>query len=1416
MMAKQLLQPAQTPHPPASAAQSARHEFLTCGTSDADATADLLASSGLTLLEPAKSNGSPVAPAPVPPAATFNTAHQTPRSQSSHASSSVDEHVRVPSVPMPLAPDYANPQSFAAEDDSPTWPRRRSETAYRDSESDLNYQDEIFDIIDAIVPRTDVPSMPALTIRVFVVGVTLGAFLNIVNTLFTFRSNAFTVSPIVSAVLAYPLGQFMAKVLPRGKVSMKGWESGRGWWLNPAYVAPTLSAISVLCYISKSSAVSESAKKILQALGSAQFGVGFMSITLDWSLISNYNPITTPLWAMLNQFFGLYLIIWIVIPLCWSTNFFGLDQMLGSLPNQGPNGSESVFPLSLAVNYPGLFDKNGSLLNVLTGIKFDNNSFNFSNPDNPWNYRGDWDGDGGLGVGGGFTGSDYALGYRLDRDWYDSVKPIYVPTFFAVYYWTAFTVFSASLMHVGLWYGSEIWYRLTTKLKDLDTEDIHTRMMDVYPEVPDWWYLLLLCLSCIGSVFVCGQDDGFDFPYYGLAISIGLALIAFVPVGIIEAISGQKVDLAAIGQIVGGSIFSGRIVTVMTFKTFSAQALCQGLLLVSDMKLGHYLKIPPRPIPQDKAIFHSNAKTGTFSAWTGNQYRFFLAEGVIFGGIGPEEFFSASSKYFSNAMGFFAGLVLPLIPWLLQKAQPNSFWHLINIPLMFTFPTQTGGLRSDLITPIIVAVIFNYYIRVYRSVFWKKYAFVFSAALDAGVGITLILVFLITQVNVRYLIPFPNYSLNVVDIEGCAPDWYLNCVSHEVMGSGFGSFYNWTLDDACRGVAGIGMSYNTTVGATTYRFNFVDEGSTGDLPLRRRKSAAIPVSVHWLRTWASPSYFVKTQVNPNRPFNTFKVYGYYYDFDSIKALLQTRGSINLTSDWYNQDISRPPLQPPAGSPCPSISWLSGISPVAIAAFSWDDVIWNSDVSLTVFNGIVLNITQEMRNNTLKSFVSQRTWQNIADSVKHDSTLAMMGSYESVQAAKCLLQTYTAGFIHAETMGCAVTHTLQWILVCCVVCIVAVKVLFAQYHNVTSFFPEYKRRRFKPKPENGRERSGNIGALDSDTPYVILFVTCYSEGLESITSTLNSLATATYPTAKKLLFVVVDGVVKGAGNDSPTADIILGLMTFPPANDVFEHDEIHSPPLRSYLAVAQGNKQHNMAKVFAGHYVTDSGADLPMVLVIKCGTPAENESTAKCIPGNRGKRDSQLILMNFLSRILYNDRMTELDFELQLKVSSVGTDPNNYQLVLMVDADTVVASDSIRHMVEAMVADESIMEETLSSCSTVSGKKTVHLTSATKKVVEQPASKEKSTVATVNLSPRIPDSSDLSPFGWRALGPPSQNVTLVNMDELENQARINVAEKDRITAHAVMAVSGRVDPEKSVSARKERTVMGPRPFVSKVV
>src|ERR1700684_2469400 len=57
----------------------------------------------------------------------------------------------------------------------------------------------------------------------------------------------------------------------------------------------------------------------------------------------------------------------------------------------------------------------------------------------------------------------------------------------------------------------------------------------------------------------------------------------------------------------------------------------------------------------------------------------------------------------------------------------------------------------------------------------------------------------------------------------------------------------------------------------------------------------------------------------------------------------------------------------------------------------------------------------------------------------------------------------------------------------------------------------------------------------------------------------------------------------------------------------------------------------------------AGRRTPAVIVVKCGTEAEAASDKK--PGNRGKRDSQLILMNFFSRVTYNDRMTPLDFDL---------------------------------------------------------------------------------------------------------------------------------------------------------------------------
>lgn len=71
----------------------------------------------------------------------------------------------------------------------------------------------------------------------------------------------------------------------------------------------------------------------------------------------------------------------------------------------------------------------------------------------------------------------------------------------------------------------------------------------------------------------------------------------------------------------------------------------------------------------------------------------------------------------------------------------------------------------------------------------------------------------------------------------------------------------------------------------------------------------------------------------------------------------------------------------------------------------------------------------------------------------------------------------------------------------------------------------------------------------------------------------------------------------------------------------------------------------------------------MILVVKSGNPDEQ---GKPKPGNRGKRDSQLILMNFFSRVTYNDRMTPLDYDLFRKIQALmGVTPDYFEIVLMV-------------------------------------------------------------------------------------------------------------------------------------------------------
>ncbi|KAJ7497136.1 glycosyltransferase family 2 protein [Mycena latifolia] len=199
-------------------------------------------------------------------------------------------------------------------------------------------------------------------------------------------------------------------------------------------------------------------------------------------------------------------------------------------------------------------------------------------------------------------------------------------------------------------------------------------------------------------------------------------------------------------------------------------------------------------------------------------------------------------------------------------------------------------------------------------------------------------------------------------------------------------------------------------------------------------------------------------------------------------------------------------------------------------------------------------------------------------------------------------------------------------------------------------------------------------------FAVCLVTCYSEGEESIRTTLDAISKTTYSDARKLMFVVADGMITGAGEKRSTPDLCVSLLEADP--------RFGEPIPMSYVSVGSGAKGQNRAMVYAGHY-TVAGRRTPTVIVVKCGTEDEAASDRK--PGNRGKRDSQLILMNFFSRVTYNDRMTPLDFDLFRKLHILmGVTPDFFEVCLMVDADTTVFPESLRHLVNCMHHDQMIM------------------------------------------------------------------------------------------------------------------------------
>ena len=196
-------------------------------------------------------------------------------------------------------------------------------------------------------------------------------------------------------------------------------------------------------------------------------------------------------------------------------------------------------------------------------------------------------------------------------------------------------------------------------------------------------------------------------------------------------------------------------------------------------------------------------------------------------------------------------------------------------------------------------------------------------------------------------------------------------------------------------------------------------------------------------------------------------------------------------------------------------------------------------------------------------------------------------------------------------------------------------------------------------------------------FVICQVPAYTEGEDQLRKGLDSLTALAYDNKRKLICVICDGMIVGGGNDRPTPKIVLDILGVDPRVD---------PPALPFKSVGMGSEQLNYGKVYSGLYEFE-GNVVPYIVVVKMGKETEQ---SKSKPGNRGKRDSQILLMSFLNRVHHRAAMNPLELEMFHQINNIiGVDPELYEYLLMVDADTMVRPDALTRLVASCANDSKI-------------------------------------------------------------------------------------------------------------------------------
>ncbi|GKZ36028.1 hypothetical protein AbraIFM66950_006901 [Aspergillus brasiliensis] len=300
----------------------------------------------------------------------------------------------------------------------------------------------------------------------------------------------------------------------------------------PAYIFPWLNSVSIPC-LAAQKATGKKGSVLTNVFGGASNneGMGLFSLSFDWQYITSFQT-SLPLKLQLHQDIGFAFCFIIMVAIYYGNGWNSRSLPFMSTELLLANGT--AYPVS-SVFPDGVLDKSAL--------------------------------------------AEYGI-------------PRLTGTFaFAMF--MANAAIGALIMHCILFWGSDIKRAYQSAKQGRYDDRHHEHMSKHYKEAPWWWYVAVLVISFVlGLVVVLKENITLPAWAYIVSLIVGIIIAPFST--ILYSRYGNGIATNNLSKMIAGLMLPGRPVGNMYFAAWSHNVISNAVNLSNDLKMGEYLKIPPR------------------------------------------------------------------------------------------------------------------------------------------------------------------------------------------------------------------------------------------------------------------------------------------------------------------------------------------------------------------------------------------------------------------------------------------------------------------------------------------------------------------------------------------------------------------------------------------------------------------------------------------------------------------------------------------------------------------------------------------------------------------------------------------------------------------------------------------------------